>query len=96
MEPLVATAAGKEYAWATGAGAGAVTCCTGGVAAAVVHGNALGWTAWETIGAGAGAGIATKRDKNFEKIEDNLKRTKKFKSSTPQDNIAFEDETHKY
>jgi len=31
-----------------------------------------------------------------EGIEDNLNRTKKFKSVTLQDNIAFEDETHKY
>lgn len=31
-----------------------------------------------------------------EGIEDNLNRTKKLKSATPQDNIAFEDETHKY
>jgi hypothetical protein len=29
-------------------------------------------------------------------IEENLDRTKKFKNSTQQDNIAFEDEVHKY
>src|SRR5690606_405337 len=29
-----------------------------------------------------------------EGIEDNINRTKKIKSATPQDNIAFEDETH--
>ena len=31
-----------------------------------------------------------------EGIENNINRTKKLKSATPQENIAFEDETHKY
>ena len=32
----------------------------------------------------------------FESIEYNISRTEKFKTTTNQDNIAFEDETHKY
>jgi hypothetical protein len=32
----------------------------------------------------------------FESIEENLNRTKKFKTAFLQDNIAFEEETHKY
>jgi hypothetical protein len=32
----------------------------------------------------------------LETIEENLNRTKKFKTAVLQDNIAFEDETHKY
>lgn len=32
----------------------------------------------------------------IDEIEENLNRTKKFKSSTQLDNIAFEDEAHKY